>query len=302
MLDLKNCPVCNSQNIRFLNQAGTSDAPKEPLKWSVYGCDDCGLGFLNPQPTWEELIPYYPPDYMCYTTSVEDEERVVEEARRRGEYRHIPIPVGKRLLDVGCGGGSFLQVLKKLGVEVKGVDPGVSATAAARDRGLDVFTGTLEEYIAQHGTDEKFDVITCSHVLMATPSPTETLDCMRQLLAPNGYIWVAVPNADCESARELGWRWHSTYFPRNIIQFTPKTLSKAGEVAGLEIRRQSTYSFPEAVGYSLCMRWRHRWFIPHKISRRLLSENYLKRAAQELDSRNEGEAIFMEFGHPQSRN
>ena len=79
MLQLKNCPVCNSQNIRFLNQAGTSDAPKEPLKWSVGGCDDCGLRFLNPQPTWEELIPYYPPDYMCYTTSVEDEERVVEE-------------------------------------------------------------------------------------------------------------------------------------------------------------------------------------------------------------------------------
>jgi SAM-dependent methyltransferase len=203
---------------------------------------------------------------------------------------------------VGCGGGSFLQVLKKLGVEVKGVDLGVSATAAARDSGLDVFTGTLEEYIAQHSTDEKFDVITCSHVLMATPSPVETLDCMRQLLAPNGYIWVAVPNADCESARELGWRWHSTYFPRNIIQFSPKTLSKAGELAGLEIRRQSTYSFPEAVGYSLCLRWRHRWFIPHQISRRLLSENSLKRAAQELDSRNEGEAILMEFCHPQIRN
>lgn len=300
MQQLTNCPVCNSKNISFRNTVGNCESPKEPLNWPFFGCDDCGLGFLNPQPTWGELVPYYPPDYLCYNTHVEDEERVVEEAKRQGEHRHISIPAGKRLLDVGCGGGSFLQVLKKLVVEVKGVEPGESAAAAARDSGLDVFTGTLEEYIAQNGTDEKFDVITCSHVLMATPSPAQTLDCMRQLLAPDGYIWVAVPNADCESARLLGWRWHSAYFPRNIIQFTPKTLSKAGEVAGLEIRRQSTYSFPEAVAFSLCLRWRNRWFVPHKISSRLLSQNYVKRAAQELDSRGEGEAILMEFCHPQS--
>ena len=300
MQELKNCPVCNSNKIHFKNKAGSSDQPQEPLKWSVYGCDDCGLVFLNPQPTWDDLVAYYPPDYLCYNTHVEDEERVVEEAKQKNEHRHIPIPAGKRLLDVGCGGGSFLQVLKKLGVEVKGVDPGVSATAAARESGLDVFTGTLEEYIAQNGTDEKFDVITCSHVLMATPSPAGTLDCMRQLLAPNGYIWVAVPNADCESARQLGWRWHSTYFPRNIIQFTSKTLSKAAEVAGLEIRRQYTYSVPAAVGYSLCLQLRNRWLIPHKISSRFLSENYLDRLAKELDSRDAGEAIIMEFGHPQT--
>lgn len=300
MQQLTNCPVCDSPKISFRNKAGDCEHPKEPLHWSLFGCDDCSVGFLNPQPTWQELIPYYPPDYLCYNTHVDDEDAVAEEAKRQGEHRHIPIPVGKRLLDVGCGGGSFLQVLKKLGVDVKGVEPGESAAAAARDAGLDVFTGTLEEYIAQHGTDEKFDVITCSHVLMATPTPAQTLDCMRQLLAPNGYIWVAVPNAECESARVLGWRWHSAYFPRNFIQFTPKTLSKAGEVAGLEIRRQSTYSFPAAVAYSLCLRWRSRWFLPHKISSRFLSDNYVNRLAQELDARNEGEAIFMEFCHPQS--
>ena len=181
------------------------------------------------------------------------------------------------------------------------IEPSSSA-AAARECGIDVFTGTVEEYIAKNSSDKKFDFVLCSHVLGATPFPVETLDGMRQLLVPNGYIWVGVPNTDSEYARKLGWRWHSTYFPRNIIQFTPKTLSKAGELAGLEIRRQSTYSFPEAVGYSLCLQWHHRWLIPHKISRRLLSENYLKRAAQELDSRNESEPIIMEFCHPQIRN
>jgi SAM-dependent methyltransferase len=46
------------------------------------------------------------------------------------------------LLEVGCGGGSFLQAFKKLGVEVVGIEPSSSA-AAARESGIDVFTGTV---------------------------------------------------------------------------------------------------------------------------------------------------------------
>ena len=221
-----NCPVCSSKNISFQYMAGTARYPKLPPKWPVNQCEDCSLVFVNPRPTWDELSDYYPSGWQCYNTYVSNEEDVVKEAKELNEYRHIPIPVGKRLLDVGCGGGSFLQVFKKLGVEVAGIEPSSSA-AAAREYGIDVFTGTVEEYIAKNGTDEKFDVILCSHTLGATPFPVETLDGMRQLLAPNGYIWVAVPNADSEYSRKLGWRWHSTDYPYNLIDYTPKTLGLA---------------------------------------------------------------------------
>ena len=104
-----------------------------------------------------------------------------------------------------------------------------SSAAAARESGMPVFTGTVEEY------NEKFDIILCSQVLGGTPFPVETQDGMRQLLAPNGYIWVVVPNADSEYARKLGWRWHSTDYPYNLSDYTPKTLGLAGEKAGLVV-------------------------------------------------------------------
>jgi SAM-dependent methyltransferase len=255
---------------------------------------------VNPRPTWDELSDYYPSGWQCYNTYVSDEEDVVKEAKELNEYRHIPIPVGKRLLDVGCGGGSFLQVFKKLGVEVAGVEPSSSAAAAARECGIDVFTGTVEEYVAKNGTDEKFDVILCSHTLGATPFPVETLDCMRQLLAPNGYIWVAVPNADSPYARKLGWRWHSNDYPYNLINYTPKTLGLAGEKAGLVVQRNYTYSLAEALIYSICLWRRYRWFVPHKVTRLLLNDELIKRKTKEMDSRNEGEAIIMEFCHPRT--
>jgi SAM-dependent methyltransferase len=181
---------------------------------------------------------------------------------------------------------------------VAGIEPSSSAAAAARECGIDVFTGTVEEYIAKNGNGEKFDVIICSHTLGATPFPVETLDCMRQLLAPNGYIWVAVPNADSEYARKLGWRWHSNDYPYNLINYTPKTLGLAGEKAGLVIQRHYTYSLPDALIYSICLWRRYRWFVPHKVTRLFLNDELIKRKTKEMDSRNEGEAIIMEFCHP----
>jgi hypothetical protein len=121
---------------------------------------------------------------------------------------------------------------------------------------------------------------------------------MRQLLAPNGYIWVAVPNADSQYSRQLGWRWHSTDYPYNLINYTPKTLGLAGEKAGLVIQRHYTYSLPESLIYSICLWRRYRWFVPHKVTRLLLNDELIERKTKELDSRNEGEAIIMEFCHP----
>lgn len=298
MQRLTTCPVCDSGKFRFRFKAGEARHPRVSPKWSVDGCENCGLIFANPRPTWEELSDYHKPDFQCYNAIDENEESLYEEALRSGSFRHIPIPVGKALLDVGCGGGSFLRIFKRLGVAVaKGIEPSEAAAAAGRACGTDIFTGTLEEYVAQKGNEQTFDVIMCSHVLGSTPQPVETLNCMRQLLAPDGYICIYVPNADCESARLLGWRWHSFDFPYNLIQYTAKNLALAGERAGLVVRRHYTYSLPASVEYSICLRNR-RAFIPHGLTRRFLTQEKVQRIAQELDKKGVGEAIMMEFGHP----
>ena len=74
---------------------------------------------------------------------------------------------------------------------------------------------------------------------------------MKQILAPGGLIWIGVPNADCTFSRKLRSRWHSIDVPFHLMQFTPESLSKAGSLAGLKIRRIETYSLPTATGASL---------------------------------------------------
>lgn len=87
--------------------------------------------YVNRRPTWRELEPHCSSDYAAYKpshgASASDDE-VILEARAKGAFRHIAIPGGKRLFDVGCGGGYFLRICPKLGATVQGVEPS-SATA-----------------------------------------------------------------------------------------------------------------------------------------------------------------------------
>jgi SAM-dependent methyltransferase len=255
---------------------------------------------LNPQPTWEELAPYYSAEYPAYRPSHgaadQDDDQLVEDARRRGEFRHVPIRPGSRLLDVGCGGGLFLRIMKRLGHEVQGIELSPIAAERARAAGLPVFLGPVEQFDAEH-PGRRYDLITVNHVLEHVPRPVATLEAMRHLLAHQGSIFIAVPNADCPFCRTLRDRWHSTDLPFHLMQFTPESLRGAGEQAGLVVRSLTTDSLPGGVAVSIRTRWRRRYGIPQRISRRLgLIDTVLAPwIARRLDARHRGEAILAEF-------
>ena len=109
---------------------------------------------MNPQPSWMELSSYYSEEYPPYDPlhGVENGfQNVIRQARESGRYRDVSIRPGMRILDVGCGAGSFLHVARELGASVMGVEPSPVAAERARQFGIEVFTGTLESYIAQRG-------------------------------------------------------------------------------------------------------------------------------------------------------
>lgn len=142
------------------------------------------------------------------------------------QYRHMPrLPnTGGRLLDVGCGDGSFLRLARTCGWDVVGLDPDPKARANAAKQSLTVYEGGIEYF---DGKAEMFDVITLNHVIEHVHEPVKLLKACHELLKPGGQLWLSTPNIDSFGYQRFQKNWRGLETPRHLVLFNRKSLSQA---------------------------------------------------------------------------
>ena len=134
-----------------------------------------------------------------------------------------------RLLDVGCGNGSFLLRMRELGWHVEGLEVDPVAAGVARGSAVNVDPGpmTMSTFPSAH-----FDAITLSHVIEHLHDPVAVLQACANALRPGGLIWVATPNLDAAGRRFMGRTWAPLDPPRHLVLFTRPSLRRALNMAG----------------------------------------------------------------------
>jgi len=141
-----------------------------------------------------------------------------------------------RILDVGCGAGSFLNSLRTdKGCEVYGVDISEAAVKEAKSSfGLDIFKGTITEapLPAAH-----FDIITAWWYLEHISDPQTTIAKMSSLLKHNGYCIIGVPNFNSFNARHFKDKWYHLDCPRHLCIWTPRAITRLLENHGLVVTK-----------------------------------------------------------------
>ena len=244
------------------------------------------------------MRPFYPDDYESWDSDrllEADLEQELEEARSSGTLRHVRITPGMNVLDFGCGAGQFLELATRLKANAIGVDIGEPNTTRLKARGLNVFRGTLDEFVAQ-ARPQSFDVITSSHVFEHLHDPVEALRLLRSLLKPDGMIWIAVPNAANWGYRTLRGKWYATQVPRHLHHFTPSSLRTLIERAGLSgaVRSESLVG-PTAS--TICDFLRHRLLLPSAVSKRIpwLNTGFAAWLGKRLDRRETGDGLLAEM-------
>lgn len=117
----------------------------------------------------------------------------------RANYIDQRSPVaGKKLLDVGCGGGILAEAMAQRGAEVLGIDMGEAPLAVARlhalesDVKVDYHRITAED-LAQEKAGE-FDVITCLEMLEHVPDPSSIVAACAHLVKPGGDVYFSTIN------------------------------------------------------------------------------------------------------------
>ncbi|HBO39162.1 MAG TPA: bifunctional 3-demethylubiquinol 3-O-methyltransferase/2-polyprenyl-6-hydroxyphenol methylase [Pasteurellaceae bacterium] len=116
--------------------------------------------------------------------------------------RHTEGLTGKRVLDVGCGGGILSEAMAQQGANVTGIDMSYSPLEIAKqhaqksDLKIDYQQTTVEQFLEKQTalSAEKFDVITCMEMLEHVPNPSSIIDSCKQLLKPEGVIFFSTIN------------------------------------------------------------------------------------------------------------
>ena len=115
-------------------------------------------------------------------------------------------PPGARVLDLGCGTGLFLELLKQRGVHGTGVDVFKPAVDACRAKDLDVERADLLQFL--HRTRTTFDGIFCSHIVehLSPDDAHRLLADANRVLSDRGLIIILTPNTkDLEVMTERFW-------------------------------------------------------------------------------------------------
>jgi SAM-dependent methyltransferase len=165
-----------------------------------------------------------------------------------------PFIEGGTLVDIGCGAGGYLAVMKDLGWTVLGIDPSPQAARIARERyGIPVRVGTLE---TTGLADRSIAVITMVHAIEHVPDPLAVLRQCHRVLQDGGRLVLTTPNVAGLMSRLFKEHWMALEPPRHLWLFDPGTLTACVERAGFRVERVMTRSFLSHVNYEKSLRIR----------------------------------------------
>lgn len=210
-------------------------------RFRLVRCRQCGLIYLNPRPSRDEIGRYYPDNYEPFIRfSCDRSGPLARWSHTRYLDKRCKAVMGWKslghLLDVGCATGEFLARMMEYGWQVQGVELSpTAAETARREYGLDVLTGDLAQ--AQF-PDCYFDVVTLWDVLEHLYDPLAELVEISRLLKDDGLLVIELPNIRSFDAALFGPYWIGLDMPRHLYVFPPAPLEAMLKQAGFQIVSQ----------------------------------------------------------------
>jgi 2-polyprenyl-3-methyl-5-hydroxy-6-metoxy-1,4-benzoquinol methylase len=221
------CPICD--NKEFKPYLTCNDYLVSNEKFVIQECSGCGFRLTNPRPDDKSIGNYYKSEnYISHNDRsgglINSIYRIVRNYTLGSKIRLITkLNRGEgKLLDVGCGTGSFLESCKSNGWQITGVETDATVRTLAQEK----LRVQIHLNLNEVPNDEPFDIITLWHVLEHIPNLNDAVERLSMLLAPNGTLLIAVPNSNSYDANYFRECWAAYDVPRHLYHFTPPTIEK----------------------------------------------------------------------------
>ncbi|MFY7839898.1 MAG: methyltransferase domain-containing protein [Lacibacter sp.] len=232
------CPACKSESTHPLLSAQDHTVSQE--YFTISTCDNCGFRFTADAPTQEEIYKYYQSsDYISHSDTKKGLVNFIYHAARfftMMSKESLVKKAAKRqvgmLLDIGSGTGTFLHTMEKAGWSVVGLEPDAEARAlAVKKYNSDIYPSD-ELFRLPEAT---YNAITMWHVLEHVHQLDEYIVRIKELLAPEGRLIVAVPNCASKDCEIYGANWAAYDVPRHLYHFSPQSMRTLMQRHGLKV-------------------------------------------------------------------
>lgn len=221
--NLTHCPICNSNKSELYKTVKDYTVSQE--EFNIVKCDQCSFLYTNPRPTSNSIGDYYKSeDYISHTNKSNSPVNLAYKLARtqtlKWKFNLTSKSNPKTILDYGCGTGHFLNYCKKKGLDVNGFEPDQNARIIAKEHlGKRIFTSPNE-------ISNSYDVITLWHVLEHIHELDAVISWLKNHLAENGRLVIAVPNPDSFDAQYFKEHWAAYDVPRHLYHFTKSSLTE----------------------------------------------------------------------------
>ena len=263
-LDFVNCCICGDAPSHLVGKGEDYEYKTSEDIFSAVQCDSCSLVYLNPRPAITEFETIYPSNYHAFEFSPK-QYGFVYKIRARLEANRIlnkcvQLNDDARILDVGCGDGFHLNLLREFGNKkwtIEGIDLDKRAVDAANKSGLTVHLGSVEEMqLAPSSYDLVFMIQTIEHV----EKPLAAISAIYKLLKPGGKLVIVTDNTDSLDFKYYkNSYWGGYHFPRHWNLFNKKSLRLLAKKTGFEVFDLKTIVSPVNWVYSV-----HNSLVGHK--------------------------------------
>ncbi len=245
------CPLTGSAETRFICHAVDTACSGETFE--IWEDTASGIRFTHPAPGPDEIGRYY--EFDAYLSHGTEHAGItgklyasVRNMMLSRKYRMLnPLPSVSesssfRMLDIGCGDGTFAGYCaqKNPDWEIFGVEPSASAAETAKQR-----VGNLQLYTSAQDVpaDKPFHLVTAWHALEHIHDLNDMMRHVHNLLEPNGIFCVALPNfrsRDCERYKNS---WAAYDVPRHLWHFSPEAFTAFARKHGFTLLRKHRLPF-----------------------------------------------------------
>ena len=250
------CCICKSNTAAVIGKGKDFEYNTSIDTFSAVRCSSCGLIYLNPRPSVSDLEIIYPTIYHAFNFSKKD-FGFVYKVRSRLEARRLlskcsNLADDAKILDVGCGDGFHLGLLREFGKKgwlLEGVDVDSKAVNRAANAGLKVHLGIIEELeLPPNYYDLVFMIMTIEHV----EKPDAVLEAVYKVLKPGGRLVIVTDNTDSIDFKLFkNSYWGGYHFPRHWNLFNRSSFTKLAKSTGFEIKIIKTLVSPVNWVYSI---------------------------------------------------